>query len=319
MIHSYRYRITLISQGTAVGDPIEAQALASVFASGRTSENPLYLGSLKSQIGHLEGASGIASIVKTVLALERGMILPNANFEVPNTELSFDQWNFKVSGGDYHDAQLTVLQVATKKQPWLVSNGQVRTASVNGFGFGGTNVHVILSEPAMQPPKVLTNGVNSIESVNGHDESVKSVPYRLYVMSAKSDTSLVKHCGKLATYLENCENISKSGVEESLAYTLGMRRSRFQWRYAVTANSTEDLIENLQEVKAKLVRTTYAPITAFIFTGQGAQWFGMGRELFFTYPVFAASMRKANEYLKEMEASWSLIGECWSLEPYSEY
>ena len=118
--------------GTRVGDPIEVGALQAVFGKGRTKRKPLYIGSVKSNIGHLEAAAGIAGVIKTALMLERGFILPNYDFKHPNEKIPFDEWGLKVP---------------TTQRPWPIGK---KWASVNGFGFGGTNAHVVMTKGPLE-------------------------------------------------------------------------------------------------------------------------------------------------------------------------
>ncbi|KAH7364106.1 BcPKS8, polyketide synthase [Rhexocercosporidium sp. MPI-PUGE-AT-0058] len=268
--------------GTKVGDPIEATALRNVFGEGRTARMPLFVGSVKSNIGHLEAASGIISVIKTAMMLERGFILPNHDFKKPNEKIPLAKWNLKVP---------------VNQCPW--PRGK-RFASVNGFGFGGTNSHIILEKAPF-----LRKG--ELDVPETQDLSLQS--RKLFVLSANDKTALEAMMKNMGIYLEQRPEIFQSELMSNVAYTLGQRRSFMQWRVAIPTPTSFELIETLNSGKATPTRQTESPRLGFIFTGQGAQWNAMGRELYEHYPIFQATIDACEECLVSFGAPFSLIKE----------
>ncbi|KAL3421917.1 Lovastatin diketide synthase LovF 16 [Phlyctema vagabunda] len=263
--------------GTKVGDPIEAAALHNVFGEGRTARNPLFIGSVKSNIGHLEAASGIISVIKASMMLERGFILPNYDFKKPNEKIPFAKWNLKVP---------------ISQRPWPRPK---RFASVNNFGFGGTNSHVVLERaPFMKE--------------NEPDDS-SSQARKLFVLSANDKNALEALMKNIGIYLEQRPEIFQNDLMSNVAYTLGQRRSLMQWRVAITTTSSFDLIQALNSGKISPSRETEPPRIGFIFTGQGAQWNAMGRELYDHYPIFKSTIDACDAYLVKLRATFSLVEE----------
>ncbi|KAJ5628114.1 hypothetical protein N7490_010342 [Penicillium lividum] len=262
--------------GTKVGDPLEARALNAVFGKGRTPKQPLFVGSLKSNVGHLEGSSGIVSVIKTTLMLERGFVLPNANFVNPNEEIPMEKWNMKIP---------------KKLVPW--PRGKTY-ASVNNFGFGGSNAHCILERGP----------------VSGGEGAVNEDPLtrRVYVVSGYDKQAAAKLADEMISYLHRHPPIFTDRLLDNMAYTLGQRRSHFNWRIAVSAAVHTDLIDSLASIKEP-VRSNGEPTVGFVFTGQGAQWHGMGKELLQRYPIFRKSMEDFDICLKTLGAKFSIIDE----------
>ncbi|OCL14366.1 polyketide synthase [Glonium stellatum] len=269
--------------GTKVGDPIEAGAIHAVFGEGRTPRQPLFIGSVKSNIGHLEGASGIISVIKTAMMLERGFILPNYDFKKPNEKIPFTKWN---------------LRVPTSQRPWPRPK---RFASVNNFGFGGTNAHVVLERAPFVKKTV----------ANGHpDPETASIQGRkLFIFSTNDKSALEKFMKNMGIYLEQRPEIFQNDLMSNVAYTLGQRRSLLQWRAAIPALTSFELVQTLSSEKVTPTREIEAPRIGFIFTGQGAQWHAMGRELYEQYPVFASTINYAGQCLAAMGAPFSLVDE----------
>ncbi|KAI1120739.1 ketoacyl-synt-domain-containing protein [Nemania abortiva] len=268
--------------GTRVGDPIEATAIHNVFHQGRTPRDPLYLGSVKSNIGHLEGASGIVAIIKSALMLERGFILPNYDFKHPNEKIPFKAWNMKIP---------------ISQRPWPKNKKYV---SINNFGFGGTNAHVVLERvPFTQrgAPK------------NDADLKDDTPTRKLFAITANDKGSLEAVLKNLVIYLEQRPEMFQKALMADVAYTLGQRRSLLQWRVAIPALRSFDLIEAINGQKLSPGKESDPLRIGFIFTGQGAQWYGMGRELYQQYPVFANAIDYADVCLGSLGAPWSLLGE----------
>ncbi|KAI0879040.1 hypothetical protein GGS24DRAFT_486779 [Hypoxylon argillaceum] len=293
--------------GTKAGDPTEMTAIARTIAHGRKS--PLYCGSVKTQIGHTEGAAGIAGVMKCVLALERGIIPPHLNFIKANPRLRLDSWN-----------------IILPKAPVPWPDTETRRCSINNFGFGGTNAHAILDDASnymrlrnitmSSPLQELLFAQNTdlalVPTTNGH---VSDSQPRVFVLSAPEQEAITRQRSAYGNYLKGI-NSSSSSVMNHLAYTLAKRRSTFQWRHAVVASSVSDLLsswadENLEPAKAM------APCNvSFVFTGQGAQWYAMGRELA-AYEVFAASVNKSAVVISALGSEWNAWRELFAPESES--
>ncbi|ORY57854.1 lovastatin nonaketide synthase [Pseudomassariella vexata] len=267
--------------GTKVGDPIEATAIHHTLGQGRSVKDTLYIGSVKSNIGHLEAASGIAAVIKAALMLERGFLLPNHDFKKPNEKIPWKQWHLKVP---------------PTQRPWPKGKKYI---SVNNFGFGGTNAHVVLGK-APFPPKQSNGRATEKQVQTGR---------RLFVLTANDKQSLEIVMKKLVIYLEQRPEIFQNDLLNNLAYTLGQRRSQLQWRVAVPAMTSFDLIEALNSNNVSSGKEVGLLRIGFIFTGQGAQWYGMGRELLSQYPVYASAIIRADECLRRLGAKWSLFEE----------
>ncbi|CCC12643.1 hypothetical protein SMACR_07941 [Sordaria macrospora] len=273
--------------GTRVGDPIEATAIHNVLGQDRTPRNPLWIGSVKSNIGHLEGASGIAGVIKAALMLERGFILPNHDFKQPNPKIPWKEWNLKVP---------------VTQRPWPRGKKYI---SVNNFGFGGTNGHIVLTAAPFLGPK--TSGPSHDDTIMASD---KSGPGRkLYVVTANDKAALSQQMKNIVVYLEQRPEIFQVDLTSNLAYTLGQRRSLLQWRAAIPAINSFELIEAINGEKVITGKETEPLRLGFIFTGQGAQWYAMGRELYEQYPTFTTSILLADTCLAALGAEWSLIEE----------
>ncbi|KAJ5538114.1 hypothetical protein N7494_007593 [Penicillium frequentans] len=310
--------------GTPTGDPIEASAIGSVFGKDRSAKEPLFIGSAKTNLGHTEPTSGLASVIKVAMALERAVIPPSINFEKPNPRLLLDEWN---------------LAIPKKCEEWLPGIDGIRRASVNNFGYGGANAHVIMEEwpsPALQNGhnhangnehsngnghtvnNEITNGngnghVHENGTSNGNGYETAKHRSRIFILSAKDELTCRAMASNLKDYLERLNVASGEEVNflNDLSHTLGQRRSRFPWVMTYVAESVSSLITALGNEKSKPTRNNSdRPRLGFVFTGQGAQWYAMGRELLEAYPVFKASMLEAEGYLKEFGADWHAYVRC---------
>ncbi|AGP52920.1 type I polyketide synthase [Streptomyces rapamycinicus] len=243
--------------GTRLGDPIEAQALMATYGQGRDADRPLWLGALKSNIGHTQAASGVAGIIKTVLALRHGVLPKTLHAD----ELSPDV-----------DWSAGAVELLTEAREWP-ETGRPRRAGVSAFGVSGTNVHVVLEQGPEHTPPVAERTVDS-----------DVVPW---VLSARGETALRAQAGRLRAHLEERPELRPVDV----GYALATGRAAFGHRAVVVGAEREELLRGLAELASGAARETVADTgrTAFLFTGQGAQRTGMGRELYDVFPVFTAA------------------------------
>ncbi|KAL7922833.1 putative polyketide synthase [Trichoderma austrokoningii] len=264
--------------GTRAGDPIEASSVYRVFGNGRTKRAPLYMGSVKSNVGHLENASGIISVIKASMMLDKGFILPNVNFEKANDAIPLDEWN---------------IRVPTSIRPWPRNK---RFISVNSFGFGGSNAHVVLEKVPI--------------SFADLPQDNQSTTPRLFVMSAHDENAAKRKAENLGIYIEQHPEVFQKRLISDMAYTLGERRTHLQWRIAITASSCSELANALNSVSAAPgVIASKEPKVAFVYTGQGAQWAEMGKELMESHPIFARAIETCSDYLQTIGAEFSLLEE----------
>ncbi|KAF2450924.1 ketoacyl-synt-domain-containing protein [Karstenula rhodostoma CBS 690.94] len=271
--------------GTQAGDKAEINSIANVFCNGVEREQPLFVGSVKANLGHCESASGLAGLIKTVLALEKGLI--------PATP---DVLNIK----EGLDLKKRNIQIPQRLEPWPALS--VRRAAINSFGYGGTNVAAILE--SFQPVH-RRQPANGTHRANGL-KVVKAAP-SLMVVSAKSTKSLLSNVENLKQWVSSQPSLSSDGLRD-LAYTLSTRRSNFPFRTSFLASTPEDFLTACQRI-APSERTTTKPHLTWVFTGQGAQWHAMGRELLHTHSAFAMSLRASEDILRSLGADWSLLEE----------
>ncbi|NEO35908.1 MAG: SDR family NAD(P)-dependent oxidoreductase [Moorea sp. SIOASIH] len=258
--------------GTSLGDPIEVRALAAVFGLGRSSENPLTIGSVKTNIGHLETASGIAGLIKVVLQLQHQEIAPHLHFKQPNPYINW--------------AELPVV-VPTQPIQWS-SGSKGRLAGVSSFGMSGTNAHVILEEA---PKQFKIQGINER-------------PCHILTLSAKCSKALQELAQRYQEFLGN-NSTDKIG---DICFTANTGRKHFNHRLGVVAKSVAELSEKLagfsdsQEVAGVYLRqlptTTTQPKIAFLFTGQGSQIVNMGRQLYEQESVFRKTLEQCDRILR---------------------
>ncbi|KAK1988362.1 mycocerosic acid synthase [Colletotrichum cereale] len=282
--------------GTNVGDPTEASAISGMFNPYRSAEEPLIIGALKSNIGHTEGNSGIASFIKGVLCLESGIIPANAWFEEKNPRIP-DDWH---------------LHFPTKSMPWPKTPTGVRRVSINSFGISGTNAHVVMDDAfsfleahnyaaphrTAEVPRLLAAPCNQITPViNGSQFSPQ-----LFVLSSQDQDGIARICN---AYKEYIPTMTESLY--NLSYTLAAKRTRFNWRTAIVASSGQELEEALSQTQPA-TRSVTEPGLGFVFTGQGAQWARMGHGLM-DYAPYRRSLECADAYLETLGCEWSAIDE----------
>ncbi|KAL4914902.1 hypothetical protein BDW62DRAFT_134806 [Aspergillus aurantiobrunneus] len=282
--------------GTAVGDPIESKAIGSIFRPYRSNADPLYLGSVKSTIGHLEGAAGIAGVIKTVLALEKGIIPPNS--------MNYQSLNSRI------DDEFLHIKIPNKPVAWPTT--RIRRASVSSFGFGGANSHIVLDDAynflrlrGLQANHHTVVPKSLCQDCPGQQDADSP---KLLVWSSADEKGISRLQGSWKSFLSHTVPENKEQYLSDLAYTLGTRRTQFPWRSFVVARPSDDwsvLPDRFTSVSWSLA----SPNLALLFSGQGAQWYAMGRELLFIYPVFYESIKSAGEYLQSLGCSWSILDE----------
>ncbi|KIL88674.1 polyketide synthase [Fusarium avenaceum] len=265
--------------GTVAGDNAEVGSIGRVFgrAAGRTTDLPI--GSIKTNIGHLEAASGVASTIKAIMVLKKNQIPPQLNFINEKPGLDLEKRGLKVP--------LELMPLAPE------DHTGPRRVSVNSFGYGGTNAHAILQG-------------YDFESQSTPNQNSETKPI---VLSANSESSLKKLISNTRQWLQSEESQSVSFTD--LAYTLNTRRSKLPWRCSVVASSVQELDAALGDAKLQLVKSSRDVALAFVFTGQGAQWHAMGRELLASSQSgeFAASIAHSNNAMKALGCEWDLVEE----------
>ena len=276
--------------GTGAGDPRETSAIGAVFAA--TREQPLYVGSVKTNIGHLEGSSGLAGIIKTTLALENHKIPPNMLFNNPNPKIKFEDWK---------------ISVPTELIPWEAKNG-VRRASINSFGYGGTNAHVVLEGYHDHQNEDFQFGTTE-EEVTDDTKLNGSRPY-LIPLSSHATKAGEKFEKALQDHLANNDQIKPL----DLAHSLSLRRSIHEQRSFVIGKNCDDLMDQLAVYRPTAPWTSAnktAPRLGFIFTGQGGQWYAMGRQLINDCAFFRQTLERCDAVLQALPDAprWSVVAE----------
>jgi acyl transferase domain-containing protein/acyl carrier protein len=262
--------------GTPLGDPIEMRALANALTSDRSDTAPLLIGSVKTNIGHLEAGAGVAGLIKAALVAKHGFIPANLHFETPNRHVSL--------------ADLRIDVPATGRP---FPDGERRVVGVNSFGFGGTNAHVVLA----QPPDCADTAPSA------RRDTTAVLP-----ISARSEEALVATADRLAAHL----GAHPEATLPDLAYTLGLRRTHLSHRHTVIADTVEEAREQFRALadggEIATGRAVSTQSLAFVCTGMGPQWWRMCRGLLDTHPVFADCIARTDRELSR-HTDWSLIDE----------
>ena len=251
--------------GTALGDPIEIAALTQAFRVGTQKRNFCALGSVKTNVGHLNTAAGIVGLIKTVLALKHKLLPPSLHFEQPNPQIDFANSPFYVN---------------TTLTEWK-TNGTPRRAGVSSFGIGGTNAHAVLEEAPPLPP------------------SGKSRPWQLLLLSAKTSTALDRMTDNLAEHLKQNPSLNLADV----AYTLQVGRKAFRYRRVLTCQTLDQAIKTLISLSPQVstnVQKIRQQSVVFMFSGQGTQYVNMGRELYQVESIFREQVDRCSEFLKPL-------------------
>ena len=267
--------------GTPVGDPLETRAFANVFGDRPASE-PLLIGSVKSNVGHLEGAAGVTGLIKLALSLRHKQIPGNLHFRKGNPKIDFENWR---------------LRVVDSTRAWPAQgDGTARLGGVNSFGAGGTNAHVVVEEFVPQPEQWATEA-----------------PPALHVFTCSANTKEALR-SLLAGYRAYAER--NSANLNDICYNAGKFRSAFRHRIAIVARDSQDFLEKSE---AFLSDSPYSgveysesnektPRLGFVFTGQGPQWWAMGRQLIAGEPLFRAVIERIDALFLKL-AGWSLMEE----------
>ncbi|KAF5970668.1 polyketide synthase [Fusarium coicis] len=309
--------------GTPVGDPIEASAISGAFSEYRSEQEPMVVGAVKTNIGHLGGLAGIAGLIKAIMVLENGIIPPNMGFQTPNPKIPVHDWHLKFP---------------TKPEAWPTKG--LGRASINAFGYGGSNAHIIIDDanhyllehglkgkhqtieyPPVEGLKSFINGTNSTNGhsngINGHtnghqsasssrdDEYIlvrrfkgHSLPSRSFFFSTFDEAEAARMGQAYKEFLASTSKSIVAGSEKEqrflsdLSYTLINHRTSFPWRFSIVTDRIAALADKLAASPSP-----------------GAQWYAMGRELLSAYPTFSTSIFAADLYLRELGCPWSLVGE----------
>ncbi|MEU2135066.1 type I polyketide synthase, partial [Streptomyces sp. NPDC018352] len=291
--------------GTRLGDPIEAEALLATYGQNRPEDRPLWLGSLKSNIGHTQGAAGVGGVIKMVMAMRHGVLPQTLHADEPSPHVDW-------SAG--------AVELLTEARTWPAT-GAPRRAGVSSFGMSGTNAHILIEqapEAVAQPAEVAADGTADGGATDGasdeaSDEASRAPALRTpavpWVLSAKTEQALAAQAERLHAHLRDHCDIPLADIGHSLALT----RTAFNHRAAVVAGEHADFLAALESLAEGTPSAAAVSGTAgrssrpvFVFPGQGAQWFGMAVGLLDSSPVFAERMAECAAAL-EPYVEWSLI------------
>jgi acyl transferase domain-containing protein/NADPH:quinone reductase-like Zn-dependent oxidoreductase/acyl carrier protein len=265
--------------GTPLGDPIEVQAAAAAYGGSRDADRPLLMGSVKTNIGHTESASGAAGLIKVVLSLQNELLPQSLHFDTPSPHIPWDS---------------LPVRVVDQAIPWH-ANGRPRRAGVSSFGFTGTNAHVLIEEaPAL---------AESADAPVTPESDTSEQAFNVLPLSARSPEALVAVARRYEAWLDGRPDADLADV----CLTAGTGRSHFEHRAALVVDSVAAAREGLAELAENRLRPgvvrgehTHHPTTAWLFTGQGSQYPGMARELFDAEPVFAETVKRCAEAVDGM-------------------
>ncbi|GAA0487236.1 hypothetical protein GCM10009544_55690 [Streptomyces stramineus] len=270
--------------GTTLGDPIEAQALLATYGQGRPGDQPLWLGSAKSNIGHTQAAAGVAGVIKMVLALRNGTLPRTLHIDEPSPHIDWDAG---------------AVRLLTEEMPWPGEDGRPRRAGVSSFGVSGTNAHVILEqapEPATSENPTSVTDLPEQAAPTGPQEDSPATPHPLpWTLSARSESALRGQARSMRQFARANGNLDLAAV----AHALVTERSLFEHRAVVLGTDRDDFLRGLDALASGtpapgLVegpdRATPDSPFAMLFAGQGTQRAGMGRELYAAFPGYAEAL-----------------------------
>lgn len=273
--------------GTPLGDPIEISSLTQVFGAATDRQQFCAIGSIKSNIGHLESAAGVAGLIKTVLALKHKILPPSLNCQTPSQRIDFPNTPFYVN---------------TSLQNWDASDVYGRRAAVSSFGIGGTNAHVILEEYVASPDST-SAGLTDTEKPG------------MFFLSAHKQEVLLELAANYREWF--CQDDKTKTLFQDICYTISQRRKRHTHRLAIVAGDVAECGRKLdyflrdevtQGLYSGIVHQNTTDKLVFVFSGQGAQWWGMGRQLLSDEPVFRQMLEKCDRIVRDI-AGWSVLKE----------
>nr|ALQ32965.1 putative polyketide synthase [Fusarium scirpi] len=293
--------------GTPVGDPLELTAIAQTLGAARRAAEkpPLFIGSVKPTVGHTEGCAGLAGVFKSILLLEKGMLVPTYGVERVNPKLKLSDWH---------------LSLPQNVMTWPEQG--MRRISVNSFGFGGANAHVILDDAyhylrdrglvGKHNVDIHSAGSDSGISSTQSSEIAREASVKLLPFSSRDQAGVKRVCDGFATWLQHGDfdkHDNDTATLGDVAHTLSLRRSHLEHRTFAVISSMPDLSERLSIGLPAATRSQrHGDNLVMVFTGQGAQWPAMGRELF-ENPIFHQSIKTSQSYLEELGCRWNLAEE----------
>ena len=294
--------------GTPVGDPIELEAMGAVYGLGRDGERPLLVGSVKTNFGHLESAAGVAGVMKVLLAMNRGVIPKHLNFSTPTPSVDWER---------------LPLSVTAEATDWPEVSDRARLAGVSGFGWSGTNAHVVVEGYRAAKAESTSNGLGREWPPAGSRQRIDVVPAatdespnretpglrttRLLPLSGRTDTAVTELAIRYLDWLDvHSAELASSGsggdsLLSDMVWTASAGRSHFPCRVGVTFRDAESLRNGLQRVTEGSSEPAARPArrVAFVYTGQGSQWPGMGVTLYETEPVVRAVLDRCEAVIQE--------------------
>ncbi|NEP49889.1 MAG: type I polyketide synthase, partial [Moorea sp. SIO3C2] len=277
--------------GTPLGDPIEVEALVNVYGKNRPQDLPIIISSVKTNIGHLEGAAGIAGLIKTILCLQNEKIPPHLHLKQPNQRIPWEE---------------IPVVVPTEARSWLRGD-KTRIAGVSSFGLSGTNAHVIVEEAPKEGNRQISSLSLQGGKATGNGKDVPIRPIHLLTLSAKTQTALDELVSSYENYLKAHPEL---GVAD-ICYTANTGRTHFNHRLAVVTSNQQELVEKLRQQQegeevvgiysGNLLNNSTVPKIALLFTGQGSQYVNMGRQLYQQAPTFREAINQCEEILSSLE------------------
>ncbi|CAD6592399.1 MAG: hypothetical protein ASARMPRED_006249 [Alectoria sarmentosa] len=289
---------------TKLGDPIEGTALAEVFSERSPAQRPLWVGSAKSNLGHTQAAAGLASVLKVVLAMQHNMLPQTLHVTEPTPLVDWQNAN---------------IELVLKNRPWLSVNKKPRRAGVSSFGIGGTNAHLIVEEA---PP--------STKMTTRRRNNLPLPPVMSFLLSGHTDVALRQQAKKLHQHIMGTISNDDNKYLGNVVYSLATTRNHLRRRLVLMADNKADLLEKLTSCSvappsellppAGVIRSSSSssdeePRLAMLFTGQGSQRLGMGRDLCKVYPIFREALEDIVAHFKDLEKP--LLDVMWA-DPQSE-